>query len=74
LARDCSQPGVAAGADVTALTHVNVSCLERDDGSWFCSCNEGWPAQHATLSVDANSSAEACAQVLEQCPPIAPGL
>jgi hypothetical protein len=74
LARDCSQPGVTADTQVTTLTHVNASCLLRDDGSWFCSCNEGWPAQHLTLSIDADTSADACAQVIDECPPIAPGL
>lgn len=71
---DCTQSGTTAGTQVTSLTHVSVGCIHRTDGSWLCSCNDGWPAEPATLSVQAASSAEACEQSIDECPVVTPGL
>jgi hypothetical protein len=71
---DCAQPGTIASTQVTSLTHVSVGCIHRDDGSWFCSCNQNWLGERATSSIQADNSADACEQSIADCPVITPGL
>ena len=74
LAIDCTQSGTTGSTQVTSLTHVNVGCIHRDNGTWFCSCNEGFFGEQSTLSLEADSSAEACEQSIADCPVTTPGL
>jgi hypothetical protein len=70
---ECTQQGVTARTQVTALTRVGASCARHENGSWFCNCKSLSGLQEG-VELEAADSASACDAAIDQCPRFAPGL
>ncbi|HEX5101680.1 MAG TPA: hypothetical protein VFV94_19345 [Polyangiaceae bacterium] len=70
---DCTEDGVTARTQVTALTRIGASCSHRENGKWLCNCKSASGLLDG-IELEAGDATGACDAAMDQCPRFAQGL